>query len=96
MTDHLTLVKNALQKSNDNKGKLLELIVCDILEDADFLNIHRQSSGSQYGFDLVATKTSEYDSFSTVEAFQNANVWKGLLPTQLDRKIKIRNKRQDT
>jgi hypothetical protein len=38
------------------KGAFLEEVLEDVLYDLNFINIARQKSGAQYGYDLIATK----------------------------------------
>ncbi|MGA3239246.1 MAG: hypothetical protein ABSG03_23460 [Bryobacteraceae bacterium] len=41
-------------RASADKGRLLELVLQDVLKDRGFSDIQRQLSGSQFGFDLVA------------------------------------------
>jgi hypothetical protein len=43
-----------LLRTNTDKGRLLELVLQDVLKERGFFDIQRQLSGSQFGFDLVA------------------------------------------
>jgi hypothetical protein len=46
-------ILDRLQASKD-KGKLFELVLQAGLKDQGFLNVQRQQSGTQFGFDLIA------------------------------------------
>jgi hypothetical protein len=46
-------ILDRLQASKDN-GKLFELVLQAGLKDQGFLNVQRQQSGTQFGFDLIA------------------------------------------
>jgi hypothetical protein len=43
-------------QSAQHKGELLELLLQDVLQDLGFTDVRRQLSGSQFGFDLAASR----------------------------------------
>jgi hypothetical protein len=43
-----------LLRTNNDKGKLLEQVLQDVLKDQGFFDVQRQLAGNQFGFDLVA------------------------------------------
>lgn len=43
----------------DNKGSLLELLIEDVFKDMNFLNVRKQKSGSQYGYDIIGYKENK-------------------------------------
>lgn len=43
----------------DNKGSFLELLIEDVFKDMNFLNVRKQKSGSQYGYDIIGYKENK-------------------------------------
>lgn len=66
-------VLEILRKS-EQKGAALELALQDVLDDAGFRNIRRQSSGSQFGYDLIAHRDSPTDGREEVWVFECKNL----------------------
>lgn len=43
-----------------NRGAFLEELVENVLQDQEFVNVNRQKSGAQYGFDIIAERQGKY------------------------------------
>jgi hypothetical protein len=67
---------DALQKSakSQQKGDLLELVLVDILKDLGFQQVTKQQSGTQFGFDVIAYRTSPIDGLREVWKFECKNL----------------------
>ena len=73
-------------RSSADKGRLLELVFCDALQEHGFVNINRQQSGTQFGFDVVAYRHGE-DGSPEVWKFECKNVGDPLTVDQLAPKL---------
>jgi hypothetical protein len=61
-------------RAPSNKGSLLELALADLLQDLGFKGVRRQQSGSQFGFDVSAYRTSRLDGRQEVWKFECKNL----------------------
>lgn len=59
---------------SQQKGELLELVLVELLKDLGFQQIRRQQSGTQFGFDVIACKTSATDGRNEVWKFECKNL----------------------
>jgi hypothetical protein len=69
-------VLDALRNSQhpQHKGLTLELVLVDVLDDLGFQQPHKQLSGSQYGFDVIAYRVSPIDGRREVWKFECKNL----------------------
>jgi hypothetical protein len=61
-------------RDSDQKGKLLEAVMERVLHDQGFLNVRRQLSGTQFGFDVIATAKSREDGMEELWKFECKNL----------------------
>lgn len=61
-------------RSSTDKGRLLERVLVGLLQDLGFRGVRRQYSGSQFGFDVSAYRTSRHDGRHEVWKFECKNL----------------------